>query len=41
MTKALEEVSKIGKPEVVAQHAPTPYHIESVATSAYTARVFI
>ena len=24
-----------------AQHTPTPYHIESVATSAYSARVFI
>ena len=45
MTKALdaalEAVSKIGKPEVVAQHTPTPYHIESVATSAYSSRVFI
>ena len=45
MTKALDAaldaVSKIGKPEVVAQHAPTPYHIESVATSAFSARVFI
>ena len=46
MTKALdaalEAVSKIGKPEVVeVLHTPTPYHIESVATSAYSARVFI
>ena len=24
-----------------AQHTPTPWHIESVATSAYSARVFI